>query len=255
MTGPVSPEHLEELMAGYVLGNLAPEEAEEFRQLLAERPQLATEVNRLHEALELLPYALPEVELPPHLRSSILDTVQADINRNPVRRWSRLPWSKIVGGVAALFALAIGIDNYRLRQELQRASRDNYLLQQELKTATTVINALQQPNTRVFSLVGTKEANTASGSILLDLDAQRAVVALQNLPAPPSDKIYRLWAIADNKPIACAEFNASQQGTVLDEFSLRTPACSTTTSTLAVSLEPSSLPPQPVGPIVMMEKS
>ena len=74
------PEQVEELIIGYVLGNLSPEEAEEFRPLLAKNPQLATQVNLWQEALELLPYALPEVEPPPHLRSAILSAACANIN-------------------------------------------------------------------------------------------------------------------------------------------------------------------------------
>lgn len=78
MTGPLLPERLEELMAGYVLGNLTPEEAEEFRQLLTEHPELAEEVHRLQEVLEVLPYALPEVAPPLHLRSAILESASVD---------------------------------------------------------------------------------------------------------------------------------------------------------------------------------
>lgn len=61
MSEPLSSQELEELMAGYVLGNLTPEEAEKLRQLITEHPQLDTEVNRLQELLELMPHALPEV--------------------------------------------------------------------------------------------------------------------------------------------------------------------------------------------------
>lgn len=247
MTGPLSREHLEELMTGYVLGSLSPEEAEELGRLLAENPQLATEVNLWQEALELLPYTLPEVEPPPQIHTAILNAVQGETNRNPVRKWSRLPWSKIAGSVAALLALALGLDNYRLRQELKTA-----------QSQKNIITVLQRSNTRVFSLTGTDKANSASGSIVLDLDQQKAVIAFQNLPAPPVAQIYRLWAIIDNQKIFCAQFGASQQGTVLDEFSIPSDAaaaCSSTKSTLAVTLEPSPSPPQPVGPIVMVEKS
>jgi anti-sigma-K factor RskA len=257
MTGPSSPEHLEELMTGYALDSLSPEEEEEFKRLLAENPQLATEVNLCQEALDLLPYNLPEVEPPSHLHWAILKAARAEVpaessRTRRVRRWSRLPWSTIAGSIAALLALAVGLDNYRLRQELKTASLANDRLRQEIETAKPIITALQQPNTRILALVGTKDAKTASGSILLNTEAQKALIAVQNLPTPPADKVYRLWAIRDNKPIACGEFSATQQG--LDAFSLRDAACSSTQSTFAVSLEPTSLPPQPAGPIVMTEQ-
>ena len=77
MVDPLSPERREQLAAGYVLGNLSPEEAEEFQQQLATDAALAEEVARLQSVLELMPYALPEADPPPHLRSNILQSAQA----------------------------------------------------------------------------------------------------------------------------------------------------------------------------------
>jgi anti-sigma-K factor RskA len=244
MTEPLNPEHLEELMTGYVLGDLNPEEALEFQRLLAENPQLATEVSSLQEALEVLPYALPEVTPPPHLRTAILEAANSSLTPTSTPKRFSLPWSKIAAGAAALLALALGLDNYNLRQQLKTVQAQN-----------EVIEVLQQRNTRLFTLTGTENANTASGSIAINTNEQKAVIVFQNLPASPVGQIYRLWAIVDDKKIACANFDASQQGTVLAEFTIPAAACSSTKSTLAVTLEPSTLPPQPVGPAVMVESS
>jgi hypothetical protein len=192
-------------------------------------------VNLWQEAFELLPYGISDVEPPSRLHQTILEAAQRESNRDRRRNGSSLPWSKIInitGSVAALLVLALGLDNYRLRQEVKSAKSDNNRLRQELEMTKPVLSALQQPNTRIFALVGTKEANTATGSILLNSQAQKAAIAVQNLPAPPADKIYRLWAIKDNKPIACGEFSATQQG--FDGFSLRDAACSSTESTFAL---------------------
>ncbi len=244
MTEPLNPEHLEELMTGYVLGDLNPEEALEFQRLLAENPQLATEVSSLQEALEVLPYALPEVTPPLHLRTAILEAANSSLTPTSTPKRFSLPWSKIAAGAAALLALALGLDNYNLRQQLKTVQAQN-----------EVIEVLQQRNTRLFTLTGTENANTASGSIAINTNEQKAVIVFQNLPASPVGQIYRLWAIVDDKKIACANFDASQQGTVLAEFTIPAAACSSTKSTLAVTLEPSTLPPQPVGPAVMVESS
>lgn len=243
MTERLSPEHIEALMAGYALGDLSPEEAEEFRQLIAGNPQLETEVKHLQEVLELLPYALPEVEPPPQLRSAVLTAANNANNNSRVRQF-HVPWSKIFGSVAALLALALGLDNYRLRQELQAA-----------QTQKNVINVLQRPHTRLFSLSGTGKTQTASGSIVINLDEKTAVMAFQNLPKPAESQVYRLWAIINDQKIPCAEFRATQLGTVLEEVTLPTAACSATKSTLAITLEPTPSPPQPVGPAVMVEST
>ncbi|MCU0533459.1 MAG: anti-sigma factor [Hydrococcus sp. Prado102] len=253
MREPLSPEQIEALMAGYVLNDLSPEEAQEFERMLRENPNLMEQVKRLQETLDVLPYALPEVEPPPSLREAILEATAPQ----PVRRVSRLPWG-IAASIAALVALALGLDNYRLRQDLQLARQDLQVALAKVKTAQqreAAIDVLQQPNTRVFSLAGTDKANAASGSIAIDSQDKKAVIVIKNLPTPPEGQIYRLWAIIDDKKIACADFKATQQGNVLEEFSLPAEACSTTKSTLAVTLEPFPAPPQPVGPAVMVERS
>jgi Anti-sigma-K factor rskA len=256
MREPLSPEQIEALMAGYVLGDLSGEETQEFEQILREDPNLMNRVQRLQETLDVLPYALPEVEPPPNLRDAILAATATA--PQPARSISRLPWGKLVASIAALVAIALGLDNYRLRQDLQVARQDLNDALTQVKTAQqreTVINVLQQPDTRVFSLAGTDKANKASGSIAIDSQDKRAVIVFKNLPTPPEGQIYRLWAIIDNKKIACADFKATQQGNVLEEFALPAEACSTNNSTLAVTLEPFPAPPQPVGPAVMVERS
>ena len=65
-------DSLQELAAGYVLGNLSSAEAEQFATLLAANPELAAEVAALQEALALMPYGLEPAAAKPELRSQIL---------------------------------------------------------------------------------------------------------------------------------------------------------------------------------------
>lgn len=232
------PNDLEELLAGYVLDDLSPEEVQKVEQLLSDDPTLVLEVKRLQEAFDLLPYALNEVEPPPQLRQAILEQMSPTIAPKPI------PWAKIIAGTTALVALFLGLDNVRLRQELKLAQNQR-----------NVINVLQQAGTRVFSLVGTDKANQASGNIAIDPQTRKAVIIFQNLPTAPEGQIYRLWAIIDDKKIACADFRASAEGKVLEEFSLPVDVCGSSRSTLAVTLEPLPSPPQPAGPAMMLEKS
>lgn len=232
------PNDIEELLAGYVLDDLSPEEIQEVEQLLSNDPTLVLEVKRLQEAFDLMPYALNEVEPPPQLRKTILEQMSPTIAPKPI------PWAKIIAGTTALVALFLGLDNVRLRQELKLAQNQK-----------NVINVLQQANTRVFPLVGTDKANRASGNIAIDPQARKAVIVFQNLPTPPEGQIYRLWAIIDDKKIACADFKTSTEGKILKEFSLPVDVCGSSQSTLAVTLEPLPSPPQPVGPAMMLEKS
>lgn len=243
MSASPTPEHLEELMAGYVLGNLCSEEAEEFSKLLTENPEIIQEVNRLQEVLGLLPYALPQVSPPHHLRSAIVEAVNTPGKTNPIRKLPTPAWSKVVGSVAAVFALALGINNYSLRQEL--------------KNNNDVITVMRQPETHLFSIKGKGNIATASGTVLMDFAADKAVIALQNTPTPSAGQAYWLWAVVGDKTIRCGQFDISSNGKVLDEFLIPDDSydANTEISQLLVTLESSQDPQQPSRAIVMVSAS
>ena len=81
MTNPFNAQELQELTAGYVLGDLTSEEAAQFHQLLVQHPELREEVEALQEALAMMPYALPEEKPQGELRSRILQATQAEFEQ------------------------------------------------------------------------------------------------------------------------------------------------------------------------------
>ena len=238
MTGPSTPEHLEALAAGYVAGDLDTAEAEEFQQLLAANPELLTEVKLLEETLDDVLYGLNEVEPPLHLRSAILKAANVPANRypvpNPALSWARIA-GRTAGSIAALLVLALGIDNYRLRQDLRLVNNVNTML--------------QHSETRLFSLKSVQMADMASGSVVMDLEQQKFAIAIRNLPTPPVGHVYRLWAVTDGEKIPCGQVSASQ-GIVLDRLSVPSDLYDSV-SGLILTLEPVQPTPDPVGPVVM----
>jgi anti-sigma-K factor RskA len=249
MTGPLLPEQLEELMAGYVLGNLSSEEAEELKQLLTEHPELATQVHHLQEVLEVMPYGLPEVAVPQHLRQTILETAAADpiASENPNlvsrarQKSSPLLWSYLISSVAAILALAFGLDNYRLRQQVTTT-------QALIAKQKDVIAMLQQPNTHLVSLKGMEPASTASGSIIMTPGEPKAVLIVQNLPVLPKGQFYQLWSVVNEEKISWGQFNTSKQGTVFVKLSM--PSNPKVTA-LVVTVEGAPVSKSPEGLMVM----
>ncbi|NJO11461.1 MAG: hypothetical protein HC873_19495, partial [Leptolyngbyaceae cyanobacterium SL_1_1] len=126
MTGLVPPEYQQLLIAGYVLGDLGPEEAAAFEQLLAADPSLIREVEQMQQALEMA-YAA-ETPPPAHLKASILSAYElAQTAVAAPRRSTRVValsgWIKGLGAIAAALIIGLVIDNYTLRRSLQ-AVRD-----------------------------------------------------------------------------------------------------------------------------------
>ena len=229
----------EDQQVQYVLGELRRDEAQALERRLDDDAELAAEVGRLRQVLELMPYA-SMTEPPPALRDRILSAAEdRRAPSAPRRAPRRIVWSRFAAAAAAALALAFGIDAYRTRQELA--------LQREV-TAT-----LQEPNVlRSFAMAGTGTAGGAVGRVALDLDAKRGAVVLKGMPALPPGQVYRLWAKVADKSVPCGQFTASTEGTVVAQFVVPVESYTAPIAKLFLTVEPSSLPETPTGPTVMV---
>jgi len=235
MSDPIDQETLEDLMTRSVLGELRGDEARRLAQLVTERPALAAEVERLRHAYGLMAYAV--VTPPPaDLRARVLAAASGRAAR-PGRGVRVLTASRVVGSIAALLILGLAWDGHRLRQELQ--------LQHD------VAATLQQPNVvQQFALAG-NGVSLAAGTVVLDLDAKRAAVAIRGLPRLPAGQVYRLWARVGDGAVPCGQFNADEHGKVVSQFPIPVDAYTSPVRELFLNVEPAAQGPHPVGPTVM----
>jgi anti-sigma-K factor RskA len=214
MTQISTEDHL--IIAGYVLGDLEPEEMAQVEQRLAADTELLAEVHALQVSLWSTPQGMPMMTPPLQLRDKIL-TANASVNATsaqmePVLRpASQIPqgspsigWGKILAGLAMLLALLLGADNFRLRQALSFAQRTE---------PDRVAAILQRPNSRLVALNGKQDA---AGTLLFTPGQwKEVVVSLGNLPPLPPDQIYRMWlTLANGQTISCGEFNTNAEGSV-----------------------------------------
>jgi anti-sigma-K factor RskA len=255
MTESTHSEPIQNLLAGYVLGDLSPEEAEQLQQLLATHPDLAMEIHQLQEVLAVMPYGLPEALPSERVRSQMLQIVQQE-SRSTVQ--DVRPRNAIVprrfraaalagGSIAAVLALTLGFNNYHLRQQLTAT-------QAQVAHQKDLIAMLQQPQTRLVSLKGMDTMVQSSGNAVITPGQAGTVLVLQDLPALPPGKSYQLWAIADGRKIACGNFTSNPQGRVV----IKLPIAATTADQLtglAVTIETSPTPAAPSGPMVMTSHS
>jgi Anti-sigma-K factor rskA len=238
----------EELLAGYVLGDLTPEEAAQVKQYLDTQPEMVAEVKALQATLSLLPLALPETSLSPRLSSDLAQAAQNIVTQVPEKAalsrrtpWRR--WAVAVAGIGATgLTLGLGYDSYRLRNELSIA-------QTALKQQSAEIKLAQGSGNRLFVLKTASKAQTVSGSLVIAPKSQLVLLTLQNLNPLPSGQVYRLWALSHGKKMNCGDFNANSEGQVflkmpLEDLLVHTP-------TVFVTVESSDANPYPKGKTVM----
>lgn len=275
---PLEPsEQLESLLAGYVLGDLPPEEVARVKQLLESNPAVATEVDRLQSTLALLPLSLPSEASPPkRLHANILQAARSHAttqvnaaNSYPTGQSIRQRrWAVVLGSIAATTIVALGIQTYHLQQKLLIAQSQNRQLQQNLKIAQAnlaqvrqhdtansqelsryqqAVDLLRQPNSRFLNLRGTN-SQPAAGSLLIAPKTDKALLALQDVAPLPQGKIYRMWAIVNGKKVSCTDFKPNEKGEVFLEIPLDQWGAATE---VVVTVEPDRYEPQPVGEMVI----
>lgn len=214
MAGSMPSEQIDLLVAGYVLGDLDAEESEEFQRLLAADPAIAQEVARLQNALELS-FALSDITPPDHLRDAILNASQATADPSPTLQRegaissernsvgnvrslaNRIAGRQVLELVAAGLIIALGVNNYQLRQSQQS--------QQMLQTP------VQPQNRLTYALRSTTPDLPASATVAVDSERLKATLTAKSLPPLPPGKVYALWTVL--KP--GAPFTADPKNAIL----------------------------------------
>lgn len=271
------PEEAKMLAADYVLGELTPDEEARLERMAAGDPALQKEINALQTTLALVPQSLPIVAPPASLKDKIVISAESSV-ANSVENVAETPSAirqktqgvkqqgqkkqgqkkqgqtsiaKLLAGIAALTALVLGVDNFRLRNQLQLAQKVD---------PNQVAAILSQPNSRLISLKSTENpsdgsnAETAAGTLLFTPgNWQEVIVSLGNLPPLPPEEVYRMWlALENGEVIYCGAFNADDTGSVYVRFTPpETPPKGIKTTALYVTVDKDGPTPDPSGPRVM----
>jgi Anti-sigma-K factor rskA len=240
MSKPLSEDE-KMLLSGYVLGDLTAEEMAQWEQLVADNPDLRKEIQALQTSFALLAQGLAVVEPPPSLRETIVSASELRQLNPPRRSTKRL--LKALAGLLTLATLALALDNWRLRQQLQIAQNAQI---------DRVASILQQPNSRLIALES--KTSKASGTLLFTPGRwQEVIISLGNLPPLPPEQIYRMWLSLENGEILyCGEFNTNTEGAVFVRFTPpQTPPKGIKATGLFVTTDAREAPLTPSGERVM----
>lgn len=288
MTRPADDNNLTDLLAGYALENLSPEEAAQLQKSLKTHPELAAqaakEASDFQLALSLLPYDLPAVEPPTGLKQKILTAAQrteaADnnvIRQNNIRQKNKRRWPTWMmatsTSIAAVAIAAFGMTQHQLRQQTQQ----NLAMRQQLEATNTALTNLRrqfqssqevtaflgeflgESDTQVRALVGveptdttdTADLNIPKARLLAQAGNQNIVLLTQDLPRLPPEQIYRLWSVSEGAatPTYCGEFRQNESGTA--RWRVPAVSCTQADSQLLITLDAPEDPITSAGPLVL----
>jgi anti-sigma-K factor RskA len=254
-TRPMMPhEPFDEWAALASVGALDDQERVRFEaHLAAGCERCEEELRQCVDAATILPRALPNVPVPPSLRSQVMARVALEKQpslavRPPVASsmGRRLrPW---VGGVVAAGLVGVlvwGIHDTRSTVGRQQASIER--LQQELAQQQALTALISNTDTGVVGLRGTGAAERADGWVVWSPARKRGYLVVHNLPPLSPGKQYQLWVTSGQQPTSAGVFDVDAIG----HAALVIAGAAERPDLFTVTVEPAGGAPSPGGPVVM----
>ncbi len=236
-----------------MLGLASPEERAEFEKMCAAYP----EVKDARNAFELLveKQAMENAVAPPaHLKQKIEEQLKSS-GRIVTMEAGRRPDAKINWlryAVAASLVLLAGSvywnitlqnENKKMQSSLNEVS--NRLAEIE-RDAKTMVN----PNIKMARLDAMPDFPNSMATVYWDTTSKDVYLMVNNLPQPPTDKQYQLWALLNGQPIDMGMLEISEKP--LQLYRMKNVQAS---QAFAITLEKKGPPkPAPGGKMVVMGK-
>ncbi|MBW4484308.1 MAG: anti-sigma factor [Tildeniella torsiva UHER 1998/13D] len=216
MTGSISPEQLQHLLAGYVLYDLSAEESATLAELLATNPALQHDIDQLQQALEMV-YDGEPVSPPANLRAALLQSASASakseagsVGTTPMLRPRR--WGGLWGAAAAALIAGLSLSNLLLWRTLQ-------------------LERASQPETETLTIALGPPENDGPGQaqVVINPDTLAGSLTVENLPPLEPGSVYVLWTVVDPNATATVDqknailttvFTVDEQGRVSQPIDL-----------------------------------
>lgn len=239
--------NIEEYIASGVLEQIAlglasEEELREFANLVKDYPELQAELDSIKVALDS--YALGHSVTPPaELKDKIwaeIEVQDTQIVKPSTQEEGRVLPIKSGNGnsykwlAAASIVLLIGtsISSYVFYTKWQAAEKnlisliaekEYYANQIEVQKASlqqyeNELAMVSQPGMQMIGLKGVEKHPEAFAMVYFNTETKEVYLKPQNLPLPPSDKQYQLWAIVDGKPVDAGVFDMTEENIPLSQM-------------------------------------
>ncbi len=221
-----------DLLPAYALGSLDAEDSDRVREHVAGCRTCREELATYHEVTGRLALAVPEQDPPAWLESRIMEKVLSTRRRRSFNEilGMRRP---MLAAVAAALIIALGAGNI-------------YLLTRPFQPPTLV------PGLVTVVLRGAGDTRDAYGTIMLDRDDNRGVLAVHGLAPLDASSAYQLWIIRQDERRSGGVFTVTPDG--YGSLQLMVPAGFTGYTGFGVSIEPAGGSASPTGARVMSGK-
>lgn len=203
------------IIESYVLGLASPEERAEFEQYCSQYPELVE--ARIAFEISLEQQALSGTTKPPaFIRENILQEIGKGakvIPFKPVYGRSANIWKYSAAAAVLLLAGSITWNISQMNQNKTLSSNLEKANENIMGLVAEIGKLQQNPNIKMASLKGMDASPQSFATVYWDTASHDVFLLANNLPAPPTDKQYQLWALLDGKPVdlGMMEYNIRQK--------------------------------------------
>ena len=214
-----------------MLGNASEQERREVECISSIYPEIRKELDALSISLEK--YAEANAVAPPsHLRDKIFAEINSleatekksgakviSIESAPSPRFSYWLAAACVALLAISSALYFQLSTKKseLASAMQEKQKMDDTLTQ-MSAATQMMHEqmamLNNPDNKKVTMKGTDAHPGMVASVLWNTQNHEVYLSANNLPQPPADKQYQLWAIVDGKPVDMGVFDVSSDSSM-----------------------------------------
>lgn len=191
------------IVESYVLGLASDEERREFEKACDQYSEVLQARVDFETALEK--QAMENAIIPPaELKAKIFTQVGATGKVIPMMSAPARSMKWLKYAVAACIVLLAGslYMNITLSNENKKLKGNYDLTLAELDEVKKDIRILQEnPNVKMASMKGMEVSPASYATVYWDTTSHDVYLLANNLPVPPSDKQYQLWALLDGQPI------------------------------------------------------
>lgn len=221
-----SHNHVDELMAGYLLGAIEPGESERVRTHVDECADCQRLLDETRDVLAALPDDVDELSPRNSLKTKIMAAAQADIDGaaqpepaprpgadtgaaapRPAFGEAMARWAPIGVVSAIVIAGFVGLIGWAMVLNDRIDERDDRIAQLQ-----TFVDAVPRSET-VLTMEGTEAAPEVHAALVV-ADGDRVHVIATGVPLPEAGSGYHLWLFENGEPVHAAVLQPNQQGVI-----------------------------------------
>lgn len=236
----------EQLMS-YLTGELTKEEREDFESHLSQCQACSSDLKELQEAWSALSSEAEEAEVPPELKSEVMDYVFTDKETEDLQedglktifsKWKhslKRYFKPLASAVIAILLIAVTVlmyQNVQLNQELSK-------METESGSPVRVIRTVQ-----LQSVIPSSNAE-GYATVIQKENKRELIVHLNQLPMTEGEQAYQVWLLNDGKRKDAGTFRPASNGKGMITYPL--PDENFSFGNIGITLEPDAEGTKPRG--------